>query len=328
MASNFPSKNKLSAIVLEASLKRSGLVADCIFPQVQTDCRFDYIDWTSSLNVKEIEDAITCKSDVKEIDPEVFKYVSAKLDDHALSQAMTECCVSECGSETLANKRAQGKTLQLTNRLLIGHEKRAIALATDESKYTANGTSGAPVNPGAPTAVNEGGLFYLPATNLADPNFQLLQYLQPIQTNNFLSGVRNVAVMNRDTLNKLLSHPSFIGIGCALPATTTIDKVAAALGVQKICVADAGFNNGVGANVQIQAFWPSNYILFTSSYEMQTSDEAQVSFGFTGYNRNFKTYHWLDEKKGPTEGVEMQKQSHDLTPIVLSYKAATLVKIV
>lgn len=329
MGSQFPSRAKLSAIVQQAQLKRSGLVADCIFPQVKTPCRFEYIDWTNGLNIKVVEDAVGCKTDVKEVDPEAFTLVTKKVDDHALQQSMGDCCVIACGDDAAyAAKKEQGKTIQLMNRLLIAREKRAIALATDESKYTANGTSGAPVAPGASTAVNEGGLYYLAKTNLDNANFALLKWFMPIQTNNFLSGRRTKAVMSQNTLNALLVHPNFLGAGCIVDAVTTKEKVASLLGVQEICVADAGYNNGVGPAVSLQGLWPDEYILFTASYELVTPDEQQVAFGISAYDKGFRINNYVKPEKGPDNGVTMQKMSHDFTELVLSYKAATLVKIV
>ena len=110
MSSPFQSKNKLSAIVQQASLKRSGLVADCIFPPIKTPCRFDYIDWTKAANIKVVEDAVGCKTDVREVDPEAFTLVSAKVEDHALQQSMGDCCVTACGDDAAyAAKKEAGK---------------------------------------------------------------------------------------------------------------------------------------------------------------------------------------------------------------------------
>lgn len=324
MASNFPSRAKLSAIVQQAQLKRSGLIADCIFPPVQTPCRFEYIDWSNMANIQVVEDAIGCKTDVKEIDPEAFTLVTEKVQDHALSQSMGDCCVTACGDDAAyAARKEQGKTLQLMNRLLIGREKRAIAAATDESEYTDN----LALVPGASTAVNEGGMYNIDLSDMRDPNFALLKWFMPIQTNNYLTGRRTKAVMSQNRLNDLLVHPNFIGAGCLLDAKTTADKVAALLGVDEICVADAGYNNGVGQTVSLTGLWPDEYILFTASYDLVTPDEQQVAFGITAFNKGFRINNWIKPEKGPDEGVMMQKMSHDFTEIVLSYKAATLVKV-
>lgn len=330
MSSQFPSRAKLSAIVQQASLNRKGLVADCIFPPVKTPCNFEYIDWSNMANIKVVEDAIGCKTDVREVDPEAFTLTQAKVVDKALAQSMGDCCVTACGDDqAYAARKEAGKTLQLMNRLLINRERAAIALALDESKYTENGTSGSPVNPGESGAVNEGGLYYLTNANLIDANFALLKYFLPIQTNNPYTGRRTVAVMTQNTLNKLLTHPNFLGAGCITDAITTADKVATYLGVNKICVADAQFNNGVAVDaVSMQQMFPDNYILFTASYEFMTSDEQQVAFGISAFDKGFRVNQWIKEEKGPDAGVEMQKIAHDLTPIVLSYKAATLVKII
>lgn len=329
MASKFPTQSKMTAIVQQASLNRKGLVADCIFPPVKTPCRFDYIDWTNAANITLVEDAVGCKSDVREIDPEAFVIISSKVEDHALQQSMGDCCVQACGDDAVfAAKKEQGKTIQLMNRLLINRERAAIALATDETKYTANGTSGSPVLPGAATAVNEGGLFYLSKTNLADANYALLKWFMPIQTNNFMTGRRTKAIMSQATLNQLLVHPNFLGAGCIVEPKTTLDKVASLLGVDEICIGGAAFNNGVGSTVSMQALWPNDYILFTASYEFLTSDEQQVAFGISAYDKGFRVNNYIKEEKGPDAGVEMQKMAHDYTPVVLSYKAATLVKLV
>ena len=68
-------------------------------------------------------------------------------------------------------------------------------------------------------------------------------------------------------------------------------------------------------------------ILFVSSYELLSSSEQQVSFGISAYNKGWRTTSYMADEKGPDAGVEMQKIAHDLTPVVLSYKAATMVKI-
>lgn len=324
MGSQFPSKAKLSAIVQQAQLKRSGLVADCIFPQVKTPCRFDYIDWSSMANIKVVEDAVGCKTDVKEIDPEAFELVSKKVEDHALQQSMGDCCITACGDDAAyAARKEQGKTIQLMNRLLIAREKRAIALATDESKYTDNLT----VVPGGTGAVNEGGMYNIDLSDLRDANFALLKWFMPIQTNNFLTGRRTKAVMSQNRLNDLLVHPNFLGAGCLVGAKTTKEAVASLLGVDEICVADAGYNNGVGQAVSLQGLWPDNYILFTASYDLVTPDEQQVAFGISAYDKGFRINNYIKEEKGPDTGVTMQKMAHDFTEIVLSYKAATLVKV-
>lgn len=325
MSSNFPSRAKLSAIVLQASLKRSGLVADCIFPQVKTPCMFEYIDWSNQLNVQVVNDAVGCKTDVHEVDPEAWTLTAAKVQDHALQQAMGDCCVTVCGDDAAyAAKKEAGKTIGLMNRLLISREKRAIALATNEAAYTSN----LALKPGDVGAVNEGGLYNLALTSYQNPTFSLLKYLQPIQTNNYLSGRRTVAVMSQNRLNDLLSHPNFLGAGCMVGAMTTADAVASLLGVNKICIADAGYNNGVGGAVSLQGLWPDNYIWFGSSYALTTPDEAQVTFGISAYDKGFRVNSYMKEEKGPDGGVEMQKMAHDLTEVVLSYKAATLVKLV
>src|SRR5690606_32140359 len=126
--------------------------------------------WTNAINVKLVDDAVSCKSDVNEIDPEAFVLATGKVVDKALQQAMGDCCVQACGDDAdYAARKEAGKTLQLMNRLLIAREKRAIALATDESKYTDNLS----LAPGASGAVNEGGLYKLALSSFQNANFAL-----------------------------------------------------------------------------------------------------------------------------------------------------------
>lgn len=321
---SFPSKPKLSAILQQATLKRDGLVADCIFPPVKTPCNFEYIDWSNGINVKAVDDAVACKSDVHEVDPESFVLTPAKVQDHALVQSMGDCCVTTCGDDAgYAAKIEQGKTIQLMNRLLIGREKRAVALATNEASYINNNA----LVPGEVGAVNEGGMYSLTKASLNDANFALLKYFQPIQTNNFTTGRRTKAVMSQNTLNAFLSHPNFLGAGCIINPLTTKDAVAALLGVNEVCIGDAALNNGVGAAVSLAGNWSDNYILFTASYELLTVNEQQVGFGFSAYDKGFRINYYTNEAKGPDGGVQMQKMAHDWTEIVLTYRAATLVKL-
>lgn len=314
---------KLIAVTEEIALNRSGLVADCIFPKVQTGCNFAYIDWTGELkDLKSINDHVTCKTDANEIDSGSLQLKHGGTQDHALMQSLEECCVTVCGVDSLDEKIAAQKTRVLTNKLLIGREERAITLATDVTKYVDN-TSKAPGDDGA---VVDGGLFKLAKTSFDNASFGLLRYFQAINEN-ALYGARNVMITDLATLNGMLTHPQFIGSGCSIDPMTSMDKVASLLGLSKICIADGKYNDGLGEQVSIKKLWPKNTILFTSSYEFITSTDPQLAFGITAYSQDFQTYTFKDPKKGKGDGMLMQKIGHDLTETVLSYKAATLVKL-
>lgn len=317
---NIPS---VIAVTQQVALKRSGLVADAIFPKVQTGCQFSYIDWTDELkDLTSINDHVTCKSDANEADLGAIKLKFGGTQDHALIQVLDECCQVICGVPNLNEKIAAQKTLALANKLLIGREQRAISLATLATAYADQTTK----TPNDPTAQVDGGLFNLSAANFADPTFDLLKYLQGIN-DNAKYGRRNLMVTDRATLNGILRHPQFIGSGCQVDPMTTPDRVAALIGVDKIVVADALYNDGFGNTVSMKKFWPAGTILFTSSLEFITSNDQQFAFGLSAYTQDLQTNTWFDEKKGKGEGAVMQKIGHDLTETVLSYLAATLVKI-
>lgn len=324
MASNYPSRPALTAIVQQATLNRKGLVADCLFPMVMTDCKFSYVDWTSELlSLKLTDDNVTCKSDVHEVEASPYVLIDKSLSLHALSQVLTECCVSICGDNQAENKIEAGKTRQLMNKLLIGREKRAIDLALDASKYTAQAAE----LPVATVAGTDGRSYTLSNVNFTNPNYALRSYFAGIQSNLKRSGQRNIMVTDLATLNGILGHPSFIGAGCVVDPITTPEKAAALLGVNKICIADASYNDGLGSTPTMTKLWPAGVILFVTAYDFITSQDETMAFGITAYNQGFKQFTWLDEKKGAGSGALMQKQSHDFTEIVLSYLAATKVTV-
>lgn len=320
----YPVRPKLSAITQQMTLNTAGLVADAIFPKVQTDCKFAVVDWTAELkDMKAIDDHVTCKSDVNEIDTGALELLNFGTKDHALSQVLDECCVSICGDDGIKAKIEAQKTRSLTNKLLIGREARAIALATDSSKYVDNTTK----TPSDDGAVIDGGLFKLDKSDFNDPNFELARYMMGV--NEYAQfGRRNILVSDLATINGLLTHPRFIGSGCAIDPMTNTAKVASILGVSKVVIADAAYNDGIGENISMKKFWPKDTILMVSSSEFITSQDPQFAFGLTAYTQPIQQHTWIDEEKGKGAGALMQKIGHDMTEIVLSYKAATLIKLV
>lgn len=320
----YPSRPALSAIVQQAGLNRSGLVADCLFPQVKTDCKFSYVDWTDELlALKPADDSLTCTSDIHEVDTVPFTLVDKSVKLHGLSQVLEECCVSICGDNGVQAKIEAGKTRQLLNKLLIAREQRAINLATADANYVSAGAT----LPAAEAGGVDGKRFTLTTANFTNPAYALRSYFQGIQTNN-IYGQKNVMVTDLATLNGILGHPSFIGAGCVVDPITTPEKAAAILGVEKICIADASYNDGIGATPTMTKLWPAGVILFVRSYEFVTSQDPTFSFGITAYDQGLKQFTWLDVEKGGGAGALMQKQSHDFTEVVLSYKAATKVTII
>lgn len=322
---SYESRPELTAIAQQVSLDRSGLVADALFPLPSnaTGCKFSYIDWEGELkNLKSIDDHVSCKTDAKEIDSEGFKIVDASTTHRALMQVLDECCVTVCGKPEIKVDIEIGKTRQLGNKLLLGREERAIALATDVTKYHDNEK----LTPNSDGAVIDGGLFTETKANFFGANFGLLNYLNGI--NDFANfGRRNVMVTDRATLNQILTHPDFLGAGCIVDPKTTADKVASLLELDRIVVADAKYNDGIGDQVSIKRLWPKNTILFVSSFDFVTSNDQQFAFGLTGYSQLLEQNTWVDPKKGSGAGARMQKMGHDMTEVVLSYKAATLIKL-
>lgn len=314
----------VSAIITQAALKREGLVADVLFPPVESECKFGIINWDKMEGLVETDDTLSCNGDVKEIDTTgmTVQYFGTK--DRGNAVPITECCISACGKVDLKAKIENTKMVSTMDNLLINREKRAIAIATNEASYTDNTTK----KPGEAGAVNEGGLFKLALADLKDQTKDMLGYFQPIQNKNYLTGVRNIVVMTQSTLDLFIKHVTFIGHGCSVAPSTNAAQVASLLKVDKIVIADAGYNNSVvPGTVNIQGLWPDNYILFAAVRPLSFTEENKPVFGASPYTTNFETNYWVDPKKGKGKGTVFGKITHDLTEQLVTIKAATLVKL-
>ena len=315
----------VEAVVTHGALNREGLISDALFPKLKVaNCTVGYLDWDKAKELTGTDDTLTCTGDVKQIDTEGMEVKYLDIKPKGNSVPISECCIGVCGIDNLEAIVEQAKMVTLMDNLLINKERRAIALATDESKYTNN----VALVPGESGAVNEGGVYHISVANFNDKTFDLLKYFQPIQENNYMTGIRNVAVMTRNKFNTLLRNQSFIGSGCAVPATTNESVIASLLKVDKIIIADAGFNNSVTPGVvTMQGMWPDKYILFASVRALSFSKEAKPTFGATPFKNGFQTIFWIDPKKGEGQGAVYGKTTHDETEQVVTYKAATLVEI-
>lgn len=314
----------VTAIIQYGALNREGLIADVLFPPVESECKFSIIDWNLVTGLTGTDDVLSCHGDVKEINTEGFELLHFATKDRGNAVPLTECCIAACGKIDIKEKIENSKMVNVMDNLLINREKRAVTLATDESKYTDNTTK----KPGDTGAVNEGGLYKLALADLKDQTKDMLKYFQPIQAKNFLTGVRNIAVMTQSVADLFISHKSFIGHGCAVAPETSLAQVASLLKVEKIVIADAGFNNAVApGTVNVQGIWPENYILFAASHKLSYTAENKPTFGLSPYTENMSTNYWVDPKKGKGKGVVFGKITHDITEQVATYKAATLVKL-
>lgn len=320
---SFESRPELSAVTQQISLNREGLVADVIFPEVNTGCKFSYVNWENGLkDIRPTDDNVSCKTDAKEVDIGAYGLVDASTNDRALIQVLDECCVTVCGKPQIKQEIEVTKTRELANKLLVGREERAIALATDESKYEDN----ASLTPNDDGAVVDGGLFTISRSSFFDEDFNAREYLNGIN-DNAAFGMRNIMVTDRATMNALLTHRSFLGYGCQVDPKTSAESLASLLGLDRVVIADAKYDDGIGAQTNIKKLWPKGYIFFASSQDFVTSNDQKFAFGITAFSQRLESFTWIDEKKGKGEGARIQKIGHDLTEVVLSYKAATLVKL-
>lgn len=318
--STYPNTARLTTIVQEAGLKRSGLVASCIFPEVEVpSCNFEWIDWKQDYeNLKLTDDTIGCYSQPHRVDPGSFEYIQGKTKEHALDMVLKECCVSACTPDgRLPFNIDAKKTQQLVDKILLNRELAAIAKATNESAYTAGS---APL-----TEASDGKMFTLTRTDIFDEDYDILGLFQAIQ-DNAAFGARNTMVLDRPTLNAMLRHPKFKPGGCAIPVMAAESEVAALLGLDKVCVADARYNSALpGAAANLTKIWGS-YILLTRSFDVVTPDEATRTFGFSAYTKDLSNRVYFDNTIG-SGGGNVQVVSHDLTEIIADIQAATLIKL-
>ncbi len=325
--SNYPTERLLADIVFEQGLKREGLVAECAFPGILVpSCDYKWADWTDTAdfngrmdNMKAVEDLIGCYSAPKRINPSSFKYVNGTTQEHALEMVLKDCCGPNfCGPVTIDVDGA--KTMELTDLLLLQHELRAIAKITDESAYT-DAEAALPADETA-----EGTMFNLSMDNLLDPAFDLFGYFQDIQSDNDLTGARNVLITKLSLFNKILRHPSFKPGGCAIPVMAAQEELASLLGLQKICIADTVINTALPNQPYSLTNNFGEYFWMAKTVKLQRTDAPVRGFGFGAYTKDVTSRIKFDEDLG-AEGGDVQIVYHDITPTVVDYKAATLIKV-
>ena len=318
--SNYPNKARLLDIVQEAGLKRSGLVASCIFPEIEVpSCNFEYIDWKQEYaDLKPVNDLVGCYSQPHRVDGTPFEYIQGKTKEHALDVVLKECCLSACTPDGRLPFNIDAKKSQQTvDKLLLNREIAAVALATNESSYTAGS------NP--LTESSDGKMFTLARATIFGASYDLLGLFQTIQQKAQF-GMRNTLTLDLATWYAMLRHPSFKDGGCAIPVMAQQDALASLLGVQKICIADAAYNTAApGSPVNLGKFW-GNYILMTASFGMVTPDEPTRGFGFSAYTKAMTNRIYWDDKVG-ADGGNVEVISHDLTAVVADINMGTLIKL-
>lgn len=320
----YPNQARLLDIIQEAGLKRQGLVASCIFPEVEVpSCNFQFIDWAPSYgNLRPTNDLVGCYSTPHRIDPSAFEYILGKTKEHALDIVLKECCVSACTPDgRLPFNIDAKKSQEITDLLLINREVSAITKATNESAYTSP-TNQDPGN--AAQTTSEGIMFSLAASNLTDPDFDLLGYFQAIQSKALLTGTRNKLILDLATLYKILRHPSLKNGGCAIPPMAAQAEVASLLGVSEVCIADTAINNAL-TGVSMGRLWGS-YILLTRSVDYVQPDSFTRGFGFSAYTKPITNRIYFDNHIG-SDGGNVQVVSHDFTEVIADIKAGTLIKL-
>lgn len=320
----FISNPKTVAVLNKINQEAKGLVADEIFPKIKTEKKFSYLDWEPVLLNLTVEnnDLVTCRDKVKHVDSKGFKEIISKTQDHAFAQNLCEPEITSSSEPVNATQRDLSKTRQLANKLLLAREKRAIDLALTEGFYQSNSQN---AKPSAQNAKIDGGLFKVSATNFWDAAYDAVGFIQEIQ-DLAKFGARSKMILSPATLSKLLRHPSAVGVGFNPRAKSTKEELEDELGL-KIVVANGQYNDGIGDQVALEKFFPANVILLTRSVELSDTEDSEFSFGFSAHTQDLTVFNNLDFDYGKGAGSVIQKIGHDLTETVISYKAATLIKL-
>lgn len=322
--STYPNTARLTDIVQEAGLKRSGLVASCLFPEVEVPaCAFEWIDWKQTYaDLKLTDDTVGCYSQPHRIDPGSFVYLNGKTKEHALDMVLKECCVSACTTDgRLPFNIDAKKTQQLVDRMLLNREISAVAKATQESAYTAGNNT----NLLNGSEASDGKIYTFARATIFADTYDILGLFQAIQ-NQAALGAHNTMVIDRVTMTAMLRHAKFKPGGCAVPVMAAEDEIAALLGLDKVCIADSRYNTATpGSPISLSRIWGS-YIWLGKSYGLVTPDEATRTFGFSAYTKDLTNRVYFDNTIG-SDGGNVQVVSHDLTEVVADIQAATLIKL-
>ena len=296
---------QLTAIVQEYGNCPGDFIADCALPRVKvcTDTftyrKMDEKQWFETAN-----DLVHKTSKVHEVDYDSSLENAGKLKDRGLEkvipmQDLVNC--DPCTKVPFDEKAMAAKYLM--NKIKLNREIRVASKIFDNAKYvTGNITT------------------LTGSQQFSDSASELIETMDNIREGSKYG--LNAAVMSLEVFNALRRHPQVLGSTFAL-GTASKEQVAAALGLDKICVGNAKMLDPSGAVVKLLG---KKMLLFPTAMPNSVNSMIecpQPIFGFSAY-RDAVAKEWFDETVGLYGAVRI-KVGESIDEVILDYSLAHLI---
>jgi hypothetical protein len=324
--SPYPTDPKLTALVQEWGNASTGFVHQCLFPEVNAlGCKFKWIDWKNTLNQKIVDTRVGACSNVHEIKPSSFEWKYGETEDEALDMPVCYECNTFCGELPFDLEAMKAK--ELYDRIILGREKQAIDLAFDQTAYAAATNQ----DPGNVANIEAGGMKFdlnaLHAGGVNNTTASIMKYFQDVQIKRRFKA--NVAVMNLAVYYALKRHPNFLGKNNCCDPLVGDQELAALLGVQRICIGDAYYDQAAaGLPVSESKFLGSSILLVHNSLMgmgATTTETPKRIFGFAAVEKQQVGMKLPDMHLGAFGGYRIRVAARRKA-IVADYSMATLIQ--
>lgn len=281
----------LTGLVQEYGNCAGDFISDCVFPAVKTcgmNFKFTKFDEGEAFNM--YNDLVGPVSQVNEISMQNSGFVLGETECYALESVipMTDYQQQNCSPCSTAGYDLEAAAVKnLVRSLMLNRDYRNAQFLFDTANYT-NQTSlaGQELNSGAATA--------------ADP----LDFISEVIA--CAKYGLNYAVMNKKVFHWIRKHPSVLGSSFARGLTSE-DQVAAALGLEGICIANSCYNSaGLGLPPVINQTFGNSILLFQRGEMTLNTACPSPSFGFNAVSCDAEVYKYFDESIGLKGGYRIK----------------------
>lgn len=233
--------------------------------------------------LRDVETLSSSKSEANEVDYGVFTS-NITTYPHKLKGSVDPRDVKNADAAVANMKLDQAENI--TSRMLIRMERKAVALATDSTNY-----------PSALTSTLAAGSTWLDAAG--DPEYDSVVAANAVKLR--CMRVPNAAAMSGTTFRLLRTSPAFRErIKYTSGGPVSEEAIAAFLGVKKLVICDAVYNSAIpGAADSVGDIWDDSVLFFVQE---TNPGLRSVGYGHTWIVKDFYTYEYEDQKIGSGAG--------------------------
>lgn len=233
--------------------------------------------------LRDVETLSSSKAEANEVDYGVFTS-NVTTSVHKLKGSVDPRDAANSDAAVANMKMDQAENI--ISRLLIRMERKVVGLALDSANY-----------PAALTSTLAAGLTWLDTPG--DPEFDSITAANAVKLK--CGRVPNAAAMSGTTFRLLRTSPAFrerlkYTSGGPVPE----EAIAAFLGVKKLVICDAIYNNAVpGAADVLADIWDDSVLFFVQD---TSPGLRSIGYGHTWMRKDFYSYEWEDQRVGSGDG--------------------------